>query len=227
MFVVQGYKVNQMDIVIRKPLWAFIFAFTFLLLNSASASPFFKDDITLLTQPGGLIFTNSDRNRWSQVKVLNSKKGCHECLKIEFLDKRNKLIARQYFKSTYGEFIAGFYDVTGNGNKELLLITGKGDRAYEISKTLTIYALENHRLREILTQKVSGFFGPAYRWDYSFAFLDAKTDDNDFSSNIVFYLKHTPFKKGTPYIKPWKIPKAKKIEYFYSHTKNRFIRLGG
>jgi len=205
----------------------FIITFLFTVTAGSYASPFFRDDITLLTQKGGLIFSSIDRNRWSQVKVLNSKKGCHECLKIEFLDKQNKLIARQYFKSTYGEFIAGFYDVTGNGNKELLLITGKGDRAYEISKTLTIYSLENNRLSIILTQQVSGFFGPAYRWDYSFAFLDAKTDDNDFSSNIVFFLKHTPFQKDTPYLQRWKIPKAKKIEYFFSRNKQRYIRLGG
>jgi len=198
----------------------------FAVTGTLTASPFFRDDITLLTQKGGLIFSSIDRNRWSQVKVSNSKKGCHECLKIEFLDARNKLIARQYFNSTYGEFIAGFYDVTGDGNKELLLVTGKGDRAYEITKTLTIFSLAKHRLTPILRQKVSGFFGPAYRWDYSFAFLDAKTDDNDFSSNIVFYLKYTPFKKDTPYLQRWKIPKAKKVEYFYSHSKNKYIRLG-
>ena len=195
-------------------------------INNALASPFFRDDITLLTQKGGLIFSSEDHNHWNQVRVSGSKKGCHKCLKIEFLDKKNRVIARKYFESSFAEFIAGFYDVTGDGNRELLLITGSGDRTYEISKTLTVYSLTNHRLTEILRQKVSGFFGPGYRWDYSFAFLDAKTDDNDFSSNIVFYLKHTPFDKNTPYIQPWKIPKAKKIEYFYSHSRKRYVRLG-
>lgn len=197
-----------------------------LISSSAVATPFFRDDISLLTQQGGLIFSPPDRNKWLQVKVSGSKKGCHDCLKIEFLDAKNKRIAIQYFESAFGEFIAGFYDVTGDGNKELLLVTGKGKRAYEVSQTLTVYSLSNHRLTEILTQKVSAHFGPAFRWDYSFTFLDAITDDNDFSKNIVFYLKHTSFKKGTPYISIEKIPKAKKIEYFYSKNKRRYIRLG-
>ncbi|HIP94396.1 MAG TPA: hypothetical protein EYH20_03535 [Leucothrix sp.] len=210
-----------------KTLWGCAIVLNVLIVSNVFASPFFRDDITLLTQQGGLLFSSVDRNNWSQVKVSNSKRGCNECLKIEFLDHKNKRIAHRYFESSYGEFIAGFYDVTGNGNKELLLITGKGDRTYEINKTLSIFSLANNRLTEILRQKVSGYFGPAYRWDYSFAFLDAKTDDNDFSSNIVFYLKHTPFKKDTPYISRWKIPKAKKVEYFYSRNRQRFIRLGG
>lgn len=201
---------------------------TLLSLNTSSifASQFFRDDVTLLTQKGGLIFQTYDRNNWSQVKVSNSKKGCHECLQIKFLDHNNKFIAGRSFKSSYAEFIAGFYDVTGNGNKELLLITNTKKRIHEISKTLTIYSLSNRRLTEILRQKVSGHFGPAYQWNYSFAFLDAKTDDNDFSKNIVFYLKHTPFKKGLPYISPNQIPKAKKVEYFYTRSKQRYIRLG-
>ena len=204
---------------------SFVVLLIFWGINNVFASPFFRDDISLLTQQGGLIFSTVERNQWSQVKVFNSRKGCHECLKIEFRDNRNRLIAAKNFKSSYGEFIAGFHDVTGNGNKELLLITGKGNRAYELSQTLTIYSLSNHRLTEILTQKVSGHFGPAYRWEYSFIFLDAKTDDNNFSSNIVFHQKHTAFNKGTPYIEPRKIPKAKKIEYFYSLSRQRFMRL--
>lgn len=211
---------------ITKGFLGFTCALQLLLSTSTFASPFFKDDITLLTQKGGLIFSSIDRNKWSKVKVSSSKKGCHQCLKIEFLDNKNRRIAGKQFNSTFGEFIAGFHDVTGNGNKELLLITARGNRAYEVSKTLTIYSLSNHRLTPILTQKVSDHFGPAYRWNYSFAFLDAITDDNDFAKNIVFYLKHTPFKDNTPFISVKKIPKAKKVEYFYSKSKLKYIRLG-
>ena len=108
----------------------------------------------------------------------DSKQVCDwpgDCLKLVIRNGKDEAIMAQYqFESSYGNWVLYVYDVTGDGEEEYILITGKNHGTSVVEESIHVLSRIGSSFIEILDTPISGYAGSINAWVYDIAFLHHK-----------------------------------------------------
>lgn len=179
-----------------------------------------------MDEPGETYICNVDPRKAWTVRVVNTEPeedigGEKDWFKFELVSDDGKVSVSRKFVSTYGKFHIDLIDLTGDGQEEVVFVTGSGAGTSVREESLEVMQRRGNTLVPILKTKLSDYWTEGCRWWYAIEYVDLNGDG---VTDLRLVLTHDQIEwDDLHWGNPKNIPSAAIKEYRWDPGERRMV----